>query len=556
MRWTADECYESLKSRDRRFDGLFFVAVTSTSIYCRPVCRARLPKRENCRFFPSAAAAEAEGYRPCLKCRPELAPGLAPMDADARVVRALSLPLEAADASTGSALDAWASRCGVGDRQLRRLVKSHYGVAPKQLELTRRLLLAKQLLSQTRLPIASLARASGFGSTRRFLDAFRKRYRMTPTQVRAGGNAQNPSNSHPYSLQQSLEYRPPLDWEHLLAFFGNRALPGVEHVADGAYSRTVAIEHVKDEATPTRAEMSRGEFRGFRGWFRVSLDADRHRILLEVAGELAPVLSVVIARVRDMFDLDARTLTIAEHLSQDPYLAGIIARHPGLRVPGAFDGFEVALRAMLGQQVSVRAATTLSARLIRLIGRPLPTDITMPDSLKPHLTTLSPTPSEVASLSVDTIAGLGMPGGRAAAIRGLAQHVLDHPNTFLARSLDHMHELRGIGPWTTQYMAMRILRSTDAFPSGDLVIRNMMREALGELTPRQLEERSRRWSPWRSYATLYIWAMASHANAKAGPADSKTVSRKTRSSRKSPGDAARGVSGSASRESSKPKRTP
>ncbi len=338
----TDPRYQALRARDSRFDGRFFVGVSSTNIYCRPVCTARTPKRENCRFFPSAAAAEAAGYRPCLRCRPELAPGHASVDARARIAHVAADFIESG-LLNDVPVEELAARLGVTDRHVRRVFQSEYGVSPVQYAQTQRLLMAKRLLTDTSLPVIEIAMASGFGSLRRFNALFRARYRLNPTALRkeAGGNG----NADGLTVQ--LGYRPPFDWDALVAFLGPRAVEGVEQIRDGAYRRTVRV---------TRRE------RDVRGWVEVRPAHGRAALAVTVDGELLKALPQVLARVRRLFDLSCDPMEIAGTLGR---LAGTA---PGLRVPGAFDGFELAVRAVLGQQVTVKAARTLAGRFAHAFG--------------------------------------------------------------------------------------------------------------------------------------------------------------------------------------------
>jgi AraC family transcriptional regulator of adaptative response / DNA-3-methyladenine glycosylase II len=490
--------YRALAARDARFDGVFYVGVTSTGIYCRPVCPAKTPKATNCRFFDSAAAAERAAFRPCLRCRPELAPGRAPVDDAPRVAGLVARRIEEGASAGAAGLARVAARFGYSPRQLRRIVHQELGVAPMELVLTRRLLLAKQLLTETALPVTRVATASGFSSLRRFNDAFRTRYGMPPTRLRRQADgapgAEPAAAGGPLTLQ--LAYRPPFDWDGLLRFLRTRALRGVEHVGDDSYARTVQLG-------------------GHAGWLRVRHAPARRALVVELAPTLTPVLPDVLARLRHLFDLSARPDVIAAHLAQDPLLADAVARAPGLRVPGAFDGFELAVRAVLGQQVSVAAAATLAGRFAAAFGAPVAT---------PHaaLDRLTPTPARVAAASADEVAALGVVRARAAAVVALAGEVAagrltldagDRPDDAVAR----LCALPGVGPWTAQYVAMRALRWPDAFPKEDLVVRRR----LGGATPAAAEARSRAWRPWRAYATLHLWR-APGATPDASPRPAKT----------------------------------
>jgi AraC family transcriptional regulator of adaptative response / DNA-3-methyladenine glycosylase II len=472
--------YAALSARDPRFDGVFFVGVTSTGIYCRPVCTARTPKAENCRFFGSAAAAERASFRPCLRCRPELAPGNAPVDGARRVASRIAQRIAEGMLDDGSGLEEIAAEFHMSSRQIRRVVQKELGVSPMELVLTRRLLLAKQLLTETSLPVIEVAYASGFSSLRRFNDAFRGRYGMPPTRLRteAMGGAADPAATRALTLQ--MAYRPPFDWAGLLEFLAPRALAGVEWIGDGGYLRTVRI----------------GER---RGWIRVTHAPKRCALLVELTHSLSPVLPALLTRLRNLFDLSARPDVIAEQLGRDERLAASVARNPGLRVPGAFDGFEMAVRAVLGQQVTVKGATTLAGRFAEAFGEPIETP-------HPALSRLSPTPERVAAAEVEEIASLGIIRSRTRSILALADEVASarlklEPGVDPEATIRQLTALPGIGPWTAQYVAMRALRWPDAFPKEDLVLRNR----LGGVTAARAEELSQAWWPWRSYAALHLW---------------------------------------------------
>jgi AraC family transcriptional regulator of adaptative response / DNA-3-methyladenine glycosylase II len=473
-------CYRALAARDARFDGVFFVGVTTTRIYCRPVCTARTPGRERCRFFPSAAAAERAGFRPCLRCRPELAPGNAPVDAISRVARMAAARIEAGALDDGDRLEALAEELGVCTRQLRRAVRKELGVSPIELAQTHRLLLAKQLLTETRLPVIEVAFASGFGSVRRFNALFRSHYRLTPSQVRRTQGA-GPAEE---SLRLRLAYRPPLAWREMLRFLAARALAGVESVTDTCYLRTIALGKQ-------------------RGWLRVEAVEGRNFLAVELAPSLVPVLAPLLARLRNLFDLSARPDVIVSHLGGDPRIGAAVRRCPGLRVPGAFHGFELALRAVLGQQVSVRAATTIAGRLVAAFGEPIATPF-------PALSHLSPTAERLASAEIGELAALGMPRARAATLHGLARAVatgqlpLD-PGRAPEEIVGRLLQLPGVGPWTAHYIAMRAARWPDGFPHDDLGLRRGAAEA----SARRLGQLAEAWRPWRAYAAMHLWHSSS-----------------------------------------------
>jgi AraC family transcriptional regulator of adaptative response / DNA-3-methyladenine glycosylase II len=471
-----DACYRALTARDTRFDGLFFVAVKSTGIYCRPVCTAKLPGRKSCRFFAGAALAEQAGFRPCLRCRPELAPGNAPVDSPRTTARAAAARIEAGALTNGGSLEDLASSLGLSSRQLRRSVRKELGVSPIELAQTNRLLLAKRLIAETQLPMVQVAFAAGFESVRRFNALFRSHYRLSPSSLRRSTSAPIASDA----LRLTLAFRPPFDWDALLQFLAARAIPGVECVTDGAYHRTVGI----------------GEL---RGWLRVSPVPDRNLVAVDLATALAPMLPTILVRLRNLFDLDARPDVIAEHLALDPLLAPGIKRHPGLRVPGAFDAFELGMRAVLGQQVSVRAASTLAGRFAQRFGEAIKTPF-------PCLNRVAPTAASLTAARTRTLASLGLPTARAETVRNLARAV-ERREIDLESNLDptsivaQLVELPGIGPWTAEYFAMRALRWPDAFPTGDL---GLMKAARSR-SAKSLAKVAEPWRPWRAYAVMHLW---------------------------------------------------
>ncbi|HUX73539.1 MAG TPA: AlkA N-terminal domain-containing protein [Steroidobacteraceae bacterium] len=469
MNISGDICFRAVRARDRRFDGRFFSAVATTGIYCRPICPARGARRENLRFFPSAAAAERAGFRPCLRCRPERAPGIAPVDAVSRLVAAAVAGIEE-HALSGARVDDLAASLGVSDRHLRRVMAAELGVSPIELAQTQRLLLAKRLLDETPLQQTQIAFASGFASVRRFNALFKARYGLCPRTLRGRAAERE-------ILCCRLEFRPPLAWGNLLAYLGARAIAGVEAVDATHYRRTVAIGP-------------------YRGWVAVSLGAQRNALCIELSRSLSPVIAAVLARLKDLFDLGAVPDAVGAHLSRDPALAPLVRRLPGLRVPGAFDGFETAARIVLGQQVSVRAASTLAARLAQACGEPIATPYA-------SLRLLTPTAARIAAASTARLTALGIVEARARALILLAQQIAlgKIRAAFVVdvdRAVADLQSLRGFGPWTAQMIAMRVWRSPDAFPSGDLALRR----AAGA---RPLHTRAAAWRPWRAYAAHYLW---------------------------------------------------
>jgi AraC family transcriptional regulator, regulatory protein of adaptative response / DNA-3-methyladenine glycosylase II len=464
-----EACHQALQSHDPRFDGVFFVGISSTGIYCRPVCPARQTKRENRAFYASAAAAEKAGFRPCLRCRPELAPGRARIDAVSRLAAAIAGRIE--EGALGEMnLEELAREFSITDRHLRRVVQQEFGVSPVELAQTQRLLTAKRLLTDTRLSVTEIAFASGFSSLRRFNALFRERYRLNPTALRkSNGNA-----AWSDTLRCELAYRPPLDWPALVAFLAARSTTGVE-TSDGLrYARTVRIGERK-------------------GWISARPSKEKNTLVVEISSSLAPAILPVLRRVRRLFDLDADPVLIAERL------AGVGVENPGIRVPGAFDGFEMAVRAILGQQITVKAATTLAGRMVAAFGESIETPI-------PGLTHLPPTANTLAMVDPGDVAALGMPLKRAESLVAIAGAIESgflclEPGADVEKTMEALKSLPGIGEWTAQYVAMRALSWPDAFPHTDLGIM----QALTENNPRRVLERGEAWRPWRAYAVMRLW---------------------------------------------------
>jgi len=482
----ADACYRALQTRDPRFDGRLFVGVRTTGIYCRPICPARTPKRENCTFFASAAAAQEAGFRPCLRCRPEKSPDLATWRGTSNTVsRALALIAEGALDGDAASVERLAERVGVGERQLRRLFREHLGASPVSVAQTRRVLFAKQLVHETRMTMTQVALASGFGSVRRFNETFRALYRRPPRELRRGAARFAEDAGAPGSgIVLTLSYEPPYDWDAMLEFLSFRAIRGMEQVAGGVYRRTVAIGDA-------------------HGTIAVARRPGAHALAATIRFPRVETLWLIVARIRRVFDLGADVSTIGAHLAQDPVLAPLLAARPGLRVPGGWDGFELAVRAILGQQISVGGARTLAARLVERYGEPLhgsdPGDA---------LRFVFPTPERLAGAD---LASLGMPRTRAAALGALARAAADDPRLFgTAQSLDaaiaRLRALPGVGEWTAQYIALRALREPDAFPAADVGLLRALCDAQGRRpTPLALLARAGAWRPWRAYAAQHLW---------------------------------------------------
>ena len=478
-----DACYRAIETRDPRFDGRLFVAVTTTRIYCRPICPAPTPKRAHVRFFPTAAAAQEAGFRPCLRCRPEISPELAFWRGSSNTV-SRALALIEAGALDGSSVDALAARLGVGERQLRRLFRHHLGASPVSVAQTRRIHLAKHLLHETRLPMTEVAMAAGFGSVRRFNETFQQLFKRPPRALRRAALTDEPVASAGAVVVQ-LAYRPPYEWEALLSFLHARAIPGVEAVTNGRYARTIALG-------------------GGRGLLMVE-PGKENRLRATIRFPDLRSLPAIIARIRRVFDLAADPQAIAAHLRRDDILAPLVAARPGLRVPGAWDGFELAVRAILGQQITVVAARKLAAKLVQCYGG----KIADPAALEQGLTHLFPTPRQLAGAD---LAAIGMPKARRVALSSLAAAVAADPLIFgPRRSLDEavaqLRSLAGIGEWTAQYIAMRELREPDAFPAADIGLLRALSDANGvRPSPAELLAHAERWRPWRAYAALHLWA--------------------------------------------------
>ncbi|HKD83182.1 MAG TPA: AlkA N-terminal domain-containing protein [Terriglobales bacterium] len=466
-------CERARLSRDPRFDGKFYIGVVNSGVYCRPICPAPTAKEKNCRYFPSAAAAAEAGFRPCLRCRPECSPGTpAWLGTSNTVARALRLIGESGLEDGG--VEMLAERLGVGSRHLRRLFLRHLGATPSAVANTRRLHFAKKLIDETRLPMAQVALSAGFGCVRRFNAAIQATYRRTPTQIRRLARQKAKQPEHEYEFQ--LRFRPPYHWDGMLQFLAMRATPGVEVVEQGRYRRSIWIN-------------------GNVGQFVVSLDEPHSALIARIQFGDPQSLFLIVERIRRMFDLNADWIDIAKTLRGDPALAKRVNAAPGLRVPGCWDGFELAVRAILGQQISVRGATTLAGRIVRMFGRSV--------AGSGGATHLFPSAGELADADL-TRAGLTR--ARAATISALARAVCSGQISFdgvidVEALLSRLCEIPGIGSWTAQYVAMRALGEPDAFPAADI---GLLR-AMGLTNARELEQRAEAWRPWRSYAVMYLW---------------------------------------------------
>ena len=482
-----ETCYRALQSHDARFDGLLYVGVTSTGIYCRPVCPARTAKFENCRFFGSAAAAQEAGFRPCLRCRPETAPDLASWRGTSSTVsRALALITDGALDGDNASVESLAERLGIGERHLRRLFVQHLGASPIAVAQTRRVLFAKQLIHETQMPITDVALAAGFGSVRRFNEIFLKLFHRAPRALRRDTRANSLSPEAGVTLR--LRYRPPYDWNSMLTFLRARAITGLEIVEKERYVRTIGLD-------------------GFTGSIEVRHLAERQSLGVTIRFPRVQSLPAIVGRVRRLFDLGADIETIDAHLSSDRLLAPFVALRPGLRAPGGWDGFELAVRAVLGQQVSVAAARRLAEQLVISHGELVSQEF----AGDPRLTHVFPDARRLASAESIEV---GMPAARREALKELAKAAATDPNLFrifgtIEEAISRLRRIRGIGEWTAQYIALRALRETDAFPAADLgLLRGAELVDGAKATPRDLLTRSESWRPWRAYAAQHLWAAA------------------------------------------------
>ena len=476
-------CYRALQSRDARFDGLMFVGVSSTGIYCRPICPARTPKFENCNFFGSAAAAQDAGFRPCLRCRPEIAPDLASWRGTSNTVsRALALIAEGALDGPENNVEKLAARLGLGERQLRRLFFQHLGASPVSVAQTRRVLFAKQLIHDTQMPMTDVAAAAGFSSVRRFNETFLRLFHRPPRALRR----KSTSREEEKDIVLRLRYRAPYDWENMLAFLRARAIPGVEVMEAGRYLRTVEVE-------------------GEVGSIAVAHLPKKQSLEVSIRFPDVKSLPAIVARVRRQFDLGADIETIDQHLSTDPALARLVTLRPGLRAPGGWDGFEIAVRAVLGQQITVAAARRLAGELVKLHGRPVP----QASRIHPALSHVFPAAGRLAAASS---IGLGMPASRLATLKAVAEAAVADANLFrpfggVDETVARLKAIRGIGEWTAQYIALRAVREMDAFPATDIgLLRGAASIDGAAVTPANLLGRAESWRPWRAYAAQHLWA--------------------------------------------------
>jgi AraC family transcriptional regulator of adaptative response / DNA-3-methyladenine glycosylase II len=519
MELKASLCYRAVLARDARYDGRFFTCVKTTGIYCRPICPARPPKAEHCVFVPTAAAAQEAGFRPCLRCRPESSPDLdAWRGTSATVSRALKL-IEGGALDDDGDVASLADRLEIGERHLRRLFRQHIGAAPVTVAQTRRVLLAKQLIHQTDLSMIQIAMASGFGSVRRFNEVFQQLYNRPPSELRRRAAVPTTASSPSPEISLLLAYRPPYDWESMLGFLSARAIDGLEVVTLENYSRVIAVG---DSV----------------GSISVSHEPAQSGLRVIVRFPKLSVLPMIIARIRRMFDLSADPGAIAAVLSADPALAPLVAARPGLRLPGGWNGFEIAVRAILGQQITVKGAMQLATRIVHALGDPIEdgselrnssrscdarvaldrrsrkeatqaSQLQMPreDQIQAGFTRAFPRPERFETSALKRI---GMPESRAAALANVAAAIIANPRLFdpsrdLDQSVAALRSLPGIGEWTAQYIAMRALGESDAFAAGDVGIQRALAGGGRRPTATEALARAERWRPWRAYAMLHLW---------------------------------------------------
>ena len=485
MKLDKNVCYRALQTRDARFDGHFFTAVLTTKIYCRPICPARIPKLENCLFLSSAAAAHQAGFRPCLRCRPEIAPNLR-----RNLEPSLTVFDRALTAISNGILDELsvkelAIELEVSERHLRRLFISQLGASPVTVAQTRRILFAKQLIDETSLSMTEIAMAAGFVSIRRFNDAIQTTYQQSPSDLRKIRSSTNSNSTETITLK--LPFSPPYDWNTLIKFLAGRAMPGIEVVTSDFYQRTISLAQV-------------------HGMIEVRPVASENYLIAKIQFPNVAALSQIVDQLRHIFDLSANTTMISSHLAIDPYLTSAVTALPGLRVPGAWDGFELAVRAILGQQISVAAATTLASRLVATYGEPLVVEPTA--WAAPELRYVFPLPERLIG---QDLTQLGIMKARSQAIISLAEKFAENPNLLqgfqtLEDAVKQLCKLPGIGEWTAHYIAMRSLREPDAFPTGDLALLRSIKRYDSAITKSTLAKRAENWRPWRAYAAMYLWS--------------------------------------------------
>ncbi|WP_033416885.1 DNA-3-methyladenine glycosylase 2 family protein [Hahella ganghwensis] len=485
MKLDHNTCYSALLSRDSRFDGRFFVGVSSTGIYCRPVCRVKTPKQINTHYFTSAAAAEKAGYRPCLRCRPELAPGLAPLDSGNTLAQTAKEMIDKGALQEHST-NQLAARLGISDRYLRKIFNTAFGVSPLEYNHSRRLLLARHLLLDSGLSISDIALAAGFNSIRRFNSAFKETYRQAPSAFKRQPGKHG--NHVEESIYLELAYRAPFAWEAFRDFLKPRLITGVENVDEHSYRRT--LRFIDGNGTI------------LQGWLEIRHLPKKTRFGITLSLSLLPQLSWLKNRIHHFLDLSNNPLETATFFQEKSET--VEEWEEGLRVPGCFSGFETGVRAILGQQITVAAAIKKLGQFTEAFGTPIDTPF-------PELNRAFPAPSDIPDISIDQIASLGIIRQRAQAIRLLAEKnfedsMLLEPGLHTDTQIQQLLEIKGIGEWTAQYIAMRGLGWTDAFPAGDVGVLKALSQRHGrEIKTPEAKTMSDQWRPWRSYMTMYLW---------------------------------------------------
>lgn len=486
-----DIYYRALSSRDSRFDGRFFTGVKTTGVYCRPICPAPTPKLENIRFYASSSGAEADGFRPCKRCRPDASPGTPAWSGTSATV-SLALKLINDGFLDEHNVTELGDAVGVGERQLRRLFTEHLGAPPLAVALTRRLDFARKLIDETKLSMTDIAFASGFESIRRFNDAIRKRFQYSPSVLRENSKKQEAKTNGKNHTTLLLPFRPPLDWTSLLAYLKDKQTRGVEVLENNKYWRSIRLETIG----------SKGTNREITGFLSVTPARKKNHLELKLYLDDTTQLMTIVQRVRRIFDLEADPLSIMSHLGKDPALAPIIPEFPGLRITGGWDNGEIAIRTIIGQHVSIQAANTITARLVQRCGTPVLS------SPVPGITHLFPTAKAIAEAD---LSNLGIPTKRAEAISTLAEKLASgeinlEQVTNPAELKKHLLALPGIGKWTVEYMSMRALKEPDAFPATDLGLKREL-EDMKDLPLENYTEGKRpdTWQPWRAYAAMYLW---------------------------------------------------
>lgn len=485
---SPEACYRALQTRDARFDGRLFVGVISTGIYCRPICPARTPKFENCRFFASAVAAQEAGFRPCLRCRPETAPNLGSWRGTSNTVsRGLALIAQGALDGEQASVERLAGRLGVGGRQLRRLFKQHLGVSPIAIAQTRRVLFAKQLIHDTRMPMTEIAIAAGFGSLRRFNETFQGLFHRPPSALRRKTVPSLPEGSlSAVGVTLRLRYRPPYDWPAMLAHLQAHAVEGVESVGDDVYRRTVRHD-------------------GRLGTVEIGHLPAHESLAVTIRFPCVRALPAIVGCIRRVFDLGADVAAIGAHLARDPLLAPLVAERPGLRVAGSWDGFELAMRTVLAQQMTLKASRRLLSRLARLCAAPLRGELRVGTPLVASF----PTAADVVAAD---LAPLNMPRACQATLTALAETNLANPALFqppgtVEEAIGRLRAVGGISEWTAQYIARHALQEPDAFLASDAaLLRGVAGVDCDRPNPAGLNDRAEPWRPWRAYAAQHFWA--------------------------------------------------